>query len=291
MTIKSVSKPATVALESMELAPAGSAPPPRVPGSKGKLEDKVTLAEEHLVVRGRRSALESVIGDTDDRTRILETVQSPWRQICALEIEGTNGAGFIGTAWFVGPRTLVTAGHCVHHPDLGGWARQITVSPGRNGDTLPFDSVVSTRLSAIDAWTSSQDPDFDYGAIHLKDPLGDQLGWFAIDALSDADLARRKVNISGYPGTPGFGKEQWFHSNGVLRTTQRRVFYDVDTSAGQSGAPVWIYRDGSDEPLAIGIHAYGTGGTPPSLQIEANSAPRITPEVLDLIEGWISAGV
>lgn len=113
------------------------------------------------------------------------------------------------------------------------------------------------------------------------------MGWFAIDALGDGELARRKVNVSGYPGKPGFGKEQWFHSNGVLHTTQRRIFYDVDTSGGQSGAPVWIYPDDSDTPLVVAIYAYGVGGTPANLQIEANSAPRVTTDVLALIKGWV----
>lgn len=284
VTIKSVSKPSG-SLEAFELDAA--LPEPRVPGSAGSLPDETSLAEQHIVVRGRRSALESVIGDVDDRTRILETKLTPWRQICALDIEGKNGARFIGTGWLAGPRTVVTAGHCVHHPDLGGWAERITVSPARNGENMPFSSVVTTRVSAIDAWTGSQDPDFDYGAIHLDEDIGDELGWFAIDALSDSQLARRRVNISGYPAKPGFGKEQWFHSNGVLRTTERRVFYDVDTSGGQSGAPVWIYPDGSDAPLVVAIHAYGTGGTPLNLRIEANSAPRITADVLGLIKDWI----
>ena len=39
--------------------------------------------------------------------------------------------------------------------------------------------------------------------------------------------------------------------------------------------------------MAVGIHAYGIGGTPGSLGITANSAPRIIPEVFDTISGWI----
>ena len=284
MAIKSVSKPS---LESAALEAEGLQA--HLGGGKGAANDAPSLAEKHVVVRGRRSPLESIIG-TDDRTRILETTLSPWRRICALEMEGSNGAGFIGTGWLAGPRTIVTAGHCVHHPDMGGWARTIRVAPGRNGNELPFDQITAKRFSSIDAWTGAHDPDFDYGCIHLDADLGETTGWFAIAALSDAELARRRVNISGYPGTPGFGREQWFHSNGVLRTTDRRVFYDVDTTAGQSGAPVWIYLDGSDDPLVVSIHAYGVGGTPPSLKIEANSAPRIIPEVAKLIEGWIKNG-
>ena len=171
---------------------------------------------------------------------------------------------------------------------MGGWARTIKVSAGRNGREFPFDTLTATQFSSVDRWEQNHDPDFDYGAIHLPSALGEAVGWFAVTAASDADLARRQVNISGYPGSPVFGAEQWFHSNGVLRTTQRRVFYDVDTTGGQSGAPVWIQPENDDEPVVVAIHAYGVGGAP--VGQPANSAPRIIPEVLALIEGWVANG-
>jgi V8-like Glu-specific endopeptidase len=73
----------------------------------------------------------------------------------------------------------------------------------------------------------------------------------------------------------------------VLQVSDRRIFYDVDTFGGQSGAPVWIQDTTEADPVAVGVHAYGIGGTPGSLGISANSAPRIIPEVFDTISGWI----
>src|SRR5690242_4725402 len=54
--------------------------------------------------------LESVIG-TDQRQRVPDATSEPWRKICCLTITGGNGAVARGTAWFVGPKTLLTAGH------------------------------------------------------------------------------------------------------------------------------------------------------------------------------------
>lgn len=96
------------------------------------------------------------------------------------------------------------------------------------------------------------------------------------------------VNISGYPGDRGNDTEQYFHANRVLSVGKRRVFYDVDTMGGQSGSPVWIHEEAGSPPLAIGIHAYGTGGTPFDLGITANSAPRIIPEMFDRIVAWVA---
>ncbi len=269
-----------------------------LPGNAGSLRfDGDNRAGGQLLVRGKGepipripggvTALESVIG-ADDRTRILETEADPWRMICALRIDSRYGT-FIGTGWFAGPKTLVTAGHCVFdEASMEGWANEIEVSPGRNGNELPFDTVVAKRFSTISRWEETRDPDFDVGAIHLEEPLGEELGWFSIGALPASELENFRVNISGYPADRGGGKEQWFHANRLLRVSSRRIFYDVDTFGGQSGSPVWIYESEDSHPLVVGVHAYGVGGTPDHFGITANSAPRIIPEVFDIIEGWVN---
>jgi len=235
---------------------------------------------------GVHSALESIIGPSDDRVRILDTDLSPWRMVCALRLHGKSGVGAIGTGWLVGPKTIITAGHCVFsNYFFGGWAETIEVSPGRNGSDFPYGTFVSNDFSSIDRWVNDEAPDFDIGCIHIAEPIGENVGWFGVGALSPAELVDYLVNVSGYPGDRGMGTEQYHHKNRVLRVTERRVFYDVDTFGGQSGAPVWIHESDNSPPLVIGIHAYGVGGAPSGL--EANSAPRILPEVLEQIKNWV----
>ena len=286
----SITKP----LDALEIAPAPVElqirPAGPVPDGEGSRAARA-FVRSGKIVRNKDGelGLESVIGP-DERVRIIETDLDPWRRICALRLIGPTGSA-TGTGWFVGPRTLLTAGHCVHHrPFFGGWCERIEVSPGRDGAKFPFGTVTATRFSAQDRWVSDADPDFDVGCIHLEEPLGDQTGWFGLASLPPEDLIDRFVNVSGYPGDRGGGREQYFHLSAVLHVGPRRVFYDVDTAAGQSGAPVWIRdKNSMEEPVAIGVHAYGTGGTPFDLGITANSAPRITPELYDIINGWIDA--
>ena len=295
----SVSKPEP-AISALESAIAFEAAVPRAitPGSQGPLSEP-SRSLKFLAGKGKsdplpggmgagRSVLESIIGPTDDRVRILDTDFAPWRMVCALRMRGATGAGAMGTGWLVGPKTILTAGHCVFSNHFfGGWAATIEVSPGRNGSEFPFGTVASTKFSSIDRWVNNEDPDFDIGCIHLSEPLGERVGWFAVAALPPDELEGYLVNVSGYPGDRGMGTEQYHHKNRVLRVTERRVFYDVDTFGGQSGAPVWIYEADDSPPVAIGIHAYGVGGAPSGL--EANSAPRIIPEVLEQIRNWVEA--
>ncbi|MBL7255719.1 trypsin-like serine peptidase [Paractinoplanes lichenicola] len=295
--LRSVSKPETpvVAEEAAVVAPEPTA------GSTGSEPDERSRSAAVLVGKGksapiRRAAVttESVIGP-DERVRIFDTHLSPWRMICSLRLTGPTGAGAIGTGWFIGPRTVLTAGHCVFSSHFfGGWASQIQVVPGRNGPgdsavSTPFGRVTSTRFSAIDRWVAGENADYDIGCIHLAEDqdLGNTVGWFSLAAPPAEDLAGFLLNISGYPGDRGAGQEQYFARNRVLRVTERRVFYEVDTFGGQSGAPVWIHEDENAPPRAIGVHAYGTGGTPADFDITANSAPRITPEVLEIVTEWV----
>ena len=247
--------------------------------------------DRRLVPTGIRVGRETVLG-TDDRIRISDTDKFPWRMIAALQLHPRppSTSSFIGTGWFIGPRTLLTAGHCVFSKsDFDGWIGSIDVSPGRNGAKFPYGTRTATRFSALDVWQSSADADFDIGCIHLDEPLGDQVGYFKIVSMSDSDLGNALVNISGYPGDRGNGEEQYFHANRVLRASARRIYYDVDTYGGQSGSPVW-YQSGPDEPpAAIAVHAYGVGGTASNLGITANSGPRLIPKVVATIKEWLAA--
>jgi len=289
--LKSVSK-AISPYESLEAETTG--PHGITEGYLGTAIKDPSRSLKYLVAKGKsepiRSPFETVI-DKDERVRILDTELAPWRMVCALRLRGPSGAGAIGTGWLIGPKTVVTAGHCVFSQYFfGGWASMIEVIPGLNGngsESRPYGSVTSTRFSSVDRWTEKEDPDFDIGCIHLDQPKGMEVGWFALGALPPEKLESYLVNISGYPADRGSGAEQYHDRNRVLRVSERRLFYEVDTYGGQSGAPVWIHEKEDAAPIAVGIHAYGVGGTPSDYGIKANSAPRIIPEVLDKMTEWV----
>ncbi len=235
-------------------------------------------------INGRDPRLDSVIG-ADDRVRINPTTSFPWRAIAHLEIwtSGNTSANPNGgcTGWFIGPHTVVTAGHCVYLHDSGGWARQIRVIPGRNGaNSLPYGSQISTSFRSVKGWTNDQDSRYDYGAIILpNNNLGNATGWFGFASLSDSSLRGMMANLSGYPGDKAYGT-QWFHARRITSVEARRVFYDIDSYNGQSGSPVWRYLNGQRHGVAI--HTNGTGGCGGSV----NCGTRITQPVFDNLLAW-----
>lgn len=237
-------------------------------------EELVNLTEVHHEEFGP----ESVCG-IDDRVQIINTTAVPWRWSCKLIITLANGMKSGCTGWFIGPRTVMTAGHCVYSHGAGGWARSIEVVPGMNGAIRPFGSQVGTSFRSVIGWVNNSDPNYDYGAIILpNNNLGNSVGWYGFASLSDASLQNLLVNNAGYAGDKDFGT-LWFNAGRITSLTSRKIYYMLDTYGGHSGSCTWRYLNGQRH--AVGVHAYG--GCP-------NSATRITSDVFNNMLAWKNLG-
>lgn len=232
--------------------------------------------------------LERVFGG-DDRTLVPSTTDAPWRWSAALRIRPRDGANpFVGTGWFVGPRTLITAGHCVYMHDHGGFAESVEVIPGLDGTKRPFGSIVSRDLKSVSGWTAKRNSDFDYGAIVLPQPVN--LGAFAFAAVPEELLVSADLNISGYPYDRDKATRHYFHARRIVRVSKRRLYYHIDTYGGQSGSAAWITisRDAaaqlgiasSEERVRV-VVAVHSGGS-----MLFNYATRITEDVVQNLRTW-----
>src|SRR4051812_29396066 len=189
---------------------------------------------------GETSLLEVVIG-VDDRVPLGDelTRTNPWRQICALRIKASSGTLYVGTAWFIGPNVLATAGHCVFMRDEGGWATSIDVIPGLSGTLEPYGRVTATRFACVDGWRDEGGRDFDYGVIFLDgSDVGRRVGNFAVEAEADAELVGALSRISGYPADLERATRQYYHERPLKSVSPTRIDYDIDTFGGQSGSPI-----------------------------------------------------
>lgn len=68
-----------------------------------------------------------VIG-LDTRTCIRNTTVAPFRYICSIDLNGPCCSGTL-----IGPRTVLTAGHCITPPSCSVVPGVTRVIPGRNG--------------------------------------------------------------------------------------------------------------------------------------------------------------
>lgn len=223
----------------------------------------------------------AIIG-SDDRELVTHTGHYLWRAIASLRITARDGSLWVGTAWFISPRTLITAGHCVFihgnaNPNRNGWVSSIEVVPGRNGSQRPFGSLTSKTFWSVRGWTEKGDQNLDYGAIILDQPFGQNTGWFGYGVFDDNKLVGAQAHVAGYPADKQPpGATLWHHALPISSVSPPKVFYPIDTAGGQSGAAVYLLEN--NLPVAVAIHAYG-GST-------SNSGTRINSAVYQNLRRW-----
>lgn len=244
---------------------------------EGNLTSRVALSEKKLPPISSLFP-ESVIG-ADGRTRITPTTGIPSKRIVFLKVTFPSGSGTC-SGFFYGPRIVATAGHCVYNKTYGGWAKSITVYPGRNGSLTPYGSTTAHRLFSNTSWTGSSDPNADYGAIQTHSALGNTVGYFGYYWQASNTFSGSYI-VRGYPGDKTYGT-MWTMSGAVSNVTTSRLWYSMDTAGGQSGSPFY-----KNHPTygwaAAAIHTYGV---PLSPYTTKNSATRITSGRFNLMKSW-----
>lgn len=226
-------------------------------------------SEERLT--GDTLRRETVILDpADTRRPVPNSTVVPWRCIALLNIAFRDGYTARGSGWFIAPRTLVTAAHCVHDP-VHGRAMSIVATPGFQMGAAPYGRFAVAQVDFNPAWTRGFPRELDFALIYLAQPVG--VGFFGFAAADDKALAQVLVNISGYPDDRP--NTQWFDGGRILHADQNFIYHTIDTESGQSGAPLfWSDRQ---QRIGLGIHAYGAGP-----RDRTNVARRITAPLYEL---------
>ncbi|HHK5599869.1 trypsin-like serine peptidase [Bacillus cereus group sp. BceL035] len=220
----------------------------------------------------------SIIG-RDDRIRVTDTTLYPYRAIVHLVIQ-FNGQEVYGcTGALISKDTVFTAGHCVYNKKLGGWAKNVIVTPGRNGNQAPYLPYSWTKLYSVSGWTDDGDSEFDYGAIKLNGSPGDYTGWLGYRTTNVESPKGLLAVVPGYP-CDKVGNEKytmWTDYGPIEGISPRILTYRMDTYGCQSGAPV--YHDYSRTGVTIiATHTVGSNSW--------NSGNRVTDDVFNNLKKW-----
>ncbi len=187
----------------------------------------------------------------NERTRVETTNQ--WPHCTIGRLESTLG---LGSGVLISPHHVLTCAHNVSN--CGRRAQNVSFSPGVNGKaTPPFGTIPIVRMYIYKKWeiSSSGDENFDLALLILARPAEERIGYMGLASAEDDALGTEIVEISGYPGDKD--GEMWTMFNRLKKPFKSETFsYEIDTSPGQSGSPIWISNLGS--PSVIGIHTRGS---------------------------------
>lgn len=170
--------------------------------------------------------IESEVYDPDRRKAIVDTLKSPYRWICRLELYFNDPANpgnhimGVGTGTLISPKHILTVGHNLLSNDLGEVVK-IKATPGYNCAgkiASPFGFSYQSKINYHDKWKTHFNNEYDYGLITLNSEIGKKtfsllggrpLGYWGDKVYGENTriipqtipvLKDKPFNISGYPG-------------------------------------------------------------------------------------------
>ena len=228
-----------------------------------------------------------VIGE-DERTEVKDTQKFPYQGIGYVEMIWPNGAMGRCTAFLVSPFVALTNAHCIYRENWGGWIGEATFSPAQYMTedgvlSRPYGTSITCNVATNTGYIHRPNSAQDYAAIFFSNPVPG-MGTFIPLVFPFTPKLGSKLFMAGYPGLPQevFSEEMWESSGEVVTVSDRLIQYTVDTSAGQSGSPLFRPVGFLLDHAAIGLHAFG--------RLEGNGGPRFVQENEALIFNWMKDG-
>lgn len=259
-----------------------------LPAGTSENPDSVALSPEGEITVVPGPALppvrsELVIDDIDEG---LWGIMSPFGEFLRVKMEDTTAfphrvvgriaTGCTGT--LIGPRHVITAGHCVYNVDKKVWYKSVSFSPARNGNAFPFGTVGWKKVLAPQGWTEDADTYQDYALIVLDRSLGKEVGWLAMGILEK--IPEQSMQVMGYPADKPLGT-MWGSTCPIASASKGALFYRCDTYGGMSGSAIRLDYPKGKSDIIYGVHT--NGGT------SKNRGARFTPEKIARIKAWMEA--
>jgi V8-like Glu-specific endopeptidase len=108
--------------------------------------------------------------------------------------------------------------------------------PSINGCSLGFEEAHVGRWRFPDDYKKELNSAEDFGILFLDSPIGKYTGNFGIGCLTDSQIEKLTINVTGYPGdkveTKPNDYEMWGMPGKVRKLDDDFLYYDIDTCQG-----------------------------------------------------------
>jgi len=212
----------------------------------------------------------------EDREVVTTTQIYPWNNLAYLEVSYPQGGNYRCSATVVSPYVVLTAGHCVHNKDRGGYITTARVYPGQSQST-PGSSVTRPYGSKSDIfaaqtteqWTEISGDDsyfisqyrYDMAAIEFRTPFT-YTSTFIPVIYSSTDSP---VTSTGYPAEFNNNTAYGLYADTDAETSRSITSYRashvrefaVDASGGNSGGPYIFTDPATGQRYLVGSLSYG----------------------------------
>lgn len=215
----------------------------------------------------------AIVGMHDERTLITNTTAYPYSAIGYLNMIGSDGRSYHGTAFMVAPNVALTAAHCIYDEN-NLRMRRLDFSPARNGDTYPFVTtttiVTGTTVTVPSDYLTNPNAGNDWALIKFTTNIGDNCSWLNLQVGGyNYGSAGETFYVSGYPvhdpSNPKYIPFRTdfldehrvgfqFRAGSIISSMSTKYFtHKIDALPGQSGSPVYYYNQ-NNQVRVIGIH-------------------------------------
>jgi glutamyl endopeptidase len=225
----------------------------------------------------------AIIGGSDGRIQVGDTTGYPNGAVVLMKKHGHSFC----TGFLVSPNVLVTAGHCLRGPGLkGAWGHNLTFLAGSDGGNDPFGTCKAEHKYVLRGWYRFGYSQYDMGMVVLDCRVGVKAGYFGF-FWHQGNLDGRDAILVGYPGEKH--STMWLSKGHIQVTEPLKLMYNMDTTQGESGSPVFQFHDHAagfcHGECVMAVHS---GTTPQHAKTQLNIGTRITGQRFATLQDLIS---